>query len=338
MIQKSGRSTPMQSVAPLVLTAAILLACAQTDTRLLEEPTPTLPPTATHTPTPTATPSSTPVPSPTSLDIEGEIAFVSDRDGGYQIYLMNADGTDVRQLTHGPGENAKPAWSPDGSQIAFTSDRDGNREIYIMQSDGSGQLNFTRYPGDDHSPAWYPDGSAIAFVNNFEGSDEAVVLNLDGTLRKRIHSGIPSPQRTLCCVVWFSEDLLSFTAIDEGVGTVMSVSLSTGANFIHRDIDQVGFSECCRVDSPGDDSFLMVSVKTGVEQIYWEGGPQGGSVQLTDHSQGSYSPSWSPDGGWVVYYADDGNGYDVFVMQADELEPVNLTNHPANDLEPAWRP
>ncbi len=122
MIQKSGRSTPMQSVAPLVLTAAILLACAQTDTRLPEEPTPTLPPTATHTPTPTATPSSTPVPSPTSLDIEGEIAFVSDRDGGYQIYLMNADGTDVRQLTHGPGENAKPAWSPDGSQIAFFFD------------------------------------------------------------------------------------------------------------------------------------------------------------------------------------------------------------------------
>lgn len=327
-----------RKLAPTLVIGVALLACAQSDDLLAVEPTPTLPPTAAHTPAPTDTPSPTPVPSPTLLEINGEIAFVSDRDGSYQIYLMNADGSQLRRLTNGPGENAKPAWSPDGSQIAFTSDRDGNREIYLMQSDGSGQLNFTNYLGDDHSPTWAPDGSAIAFVNNFEGAEEVVVLELDGKLRKRIPSGLPYPQRALCCVVWFSEDLISFTSMDEGVGTVVSVSLSTGANFIHRDTDQFGYSECCRVKSPLDDSFLMISLETGVEQIYWEGGLQGGSVQLTDHSQGSHGPSWSPDGGWIVYYADDGNGYDVFVMQADELKPVNLTNHPANDLEPAWRP
>jgi len=326
----------MRKLAPSLLIGVALLACSQTDALLGEEPTSTQLPTA--TPTPTSTPSPTPVPSPKPLDIEGEIAFVSDRDGGYQIYLMSADGSQVRQLTEGPGENAKPAWSPDGSQIAFTSDRDGNREIYLMQSDGSGQLNFTNYLGDDHSPAWSPDGSAIAFVNNFEGAEEVVALELDGKLRKRIPSGLPYPQRSLCCVVWFSEDLLSFTTIDEGVGTIVSVSLSTGDNFIHRDIDEIGYSECCQVSSPLDDSFLMISLKTGVEQIYWVGGPEGGRMQLTYHSQGSHGPGWSPDGGWVVYYADDGNGYDVFVMQAAELEPVNLTNDLANDLEPAWRP
>ena len=327
-----------RKLAPSLVICVALLACAQTDDLLAVQPTPTLPPTATHTPAPTDTPSPTPVPSPTPLDSAGEIGFVSDRDGSLQIYLMSADGSGVRRLTKGPGENAQPAWSPDGSTIAFTSDRDGNREIYIMRSDGSGQLNVTNYTGDDHSPAWSPDGSAMAFVNNFEGAEEVVVLNSDGTLRKRISSGLPYPQRALCCVVWFSEDLVSFTSIDEGVGTVASVSLSTGGHFIHRDIDQFGYSECCRVYSPLDDSFLMISLQTGVEQIYWDGSPQGGSVQLTDHSQGSHGPGWSPDGQWILYYAENGGASEVFVMRTDELKPVNLTNDPARDEQPAWRP
>ena len=328
----------MRIRAACLLLGAALLACSQADALLGEEPTPTPSPTATETPSPTATPSPTPIPSATPLDVEGEIAFVSDRDGSFQIYLMNADGSDVRQLTHGPGGNAKPAWSPDGSTIAFTSDRDGNREIYIMRSNGLGQLNVTNNPDDDHAPAWSPDSSAMAFVSNFEGAEELVVLNVDGTLRKRITSGVPYPQRALCCVVWFSEDVVSFTMIDEGVGTVVSASLSTGQTILLRDVDQFGYSECCRVPSPLDDSFLIISLRSGVGQIYWEGGPQGGSVQLTSHEQGSHGPAWSPDGQWVLYYADDGAGSDVFVMRTDTLEPVNLTHSPANDLEPAWRP
>jgi Tol biopolymer transport system component len=272
------------------------------------------------------------------LAIPGELAFVSDRDGSYQIYLMNADGTQLQRLTEGPGENAKPAWSPDGSQIVFTSDRDGNREIYIMNSDGSGQRNFTNYPGDDHSPAWSPDGSSIAFVNNFEGADEVVVLELDGTLRKRIHSGLPYPQRALCCVEWFTEDLVSFTSIDEGVGTIVSASLSTGETFIHRDTDQLGYSECCRTDSPLDDSFLRISLETGVEQIYWMNSQKADVLQLTYHSEGSHGPSWSPDGGWILYYAEVDGAYEIYVMRTDELKPLNLTKNPANDFEPAWRP
>ncbi|MFV2043623.1 MAG: TolB family protein [Anaerolineales bacterium] len=315
-------------------------ACAQTGD-LPAAPTPTTPstapsPTATLSPSPTATASVEPTATPRGGS--GKIAFVSDRDGSNQIYLMNADGSGVRQLTYGPGENAKPAWSPDGLRIAFTSDRDGNREIYIMQSDGSGQLNFTNYFGDDHSPAWSPDGSAIAFVNNFEGAEEVVVLELDGTLRKRIRSGLPYPQRALCCVGWFSEDLVSFTSIDEGVGTIVSASLSTGESFIHRDIDQFGYSECCRMNSPLDDSFLMISLESGVEQIYWMNRPQADRLQLTLHSEGSHGPDWSPDGRWILYYADEKGAFEVFVMRTDEPEPVNLTNNPANDLEPAWRP
>jgi CHRD domain/WD40-like Beta Propeller Repeat len=68
----------------------------------------------------------------------GEIAFVSTRDGNSDIYVMNPDGTGQTSLIPGPDSNEQfPAFSPDGEQLAFSSDRDGNEEIYVTDLDGS---------------------------------------------------------------------------------------------------------------------------------------------------------------------------------------------------------
>ena len=67
----------------------------------------------------------------------GLIAFTSDRDGDWEIFEMNADGTEVRQLTDNNDGNFSPAWSPDGKRIAFTSDRYGDWEVFVMNADGS---------------------------------------------------------------------------------------------------------------------------------------------------------------------------------------------------------
>ena len=75
----------------------------------------------------------------------------------WDLFTMDADGTDPRNLTRTPGiVEWESNWSPDGREIVFTSDRDGNLEIYKMRPDGSGQLNLTRHPAFDLGPEWQP--------------------------------------------------------------------------------------------------------------------------------------------------------------------------------------
>jgi Tol biopolymer transport system component len=90
-----------------------------------------------------------------------QLAFVSDRDGSYQIYVMRADGTGVRRLTEFPQGAEAPAWSPDGYWLAFVAyagDGPGvsAREIYLMRADGRDQVRLTYNAFDDAQPDWQP--------------------------------------------------------------------------------------------------------------------------------------------------------------------------------------
>ncbi|RYG40495.1 MAG: hypothetical protein EOO01_27200, partial [Chitinophagaceae bacterium] len=92
-----------------------------------------------------------------------KICFQSNRTGDVEIFVMNLDGSNLRQLTHTPGYDGGPKWSPDGKKIVFPSERDQDPEIYIMDADGQNQKRLTNTPGDDSHPHWYPDGSKIIF-------------------------------------------------------------------------------------------------------------------------------------------------------------------------------
>jgi TolB protein len=91
------------------------------------------------------------------------IAFGSNRDGDCEIYVMDADGKNQRNLTENPAEDWGAAWSPDGQRIAFVSNRDGNSEIYVMDADGNNQRRLTNNPANDDSPDWFDP----AFVSVF---------------------------------------------------------------------------------------------------------------------------------------------------------------------------
>ena len=90
-----------------------------------------------------------------------QIAFTSDRDGNFEIYVMQADGSKVQRLTDSPENDAFMEWSPDGSKIVFETNRDGNFEVYVMNPDGSDQVNLTSNSANDFFGSWSPDSSSV---------------------------------------------------------------------------------------------------------------------------------------------------------------------------------
>ena len=129
------------------------------------------------------------------------IAFVSDRDSaGFDIDLMDVNGSNVVRLTTDSGNDVQPAWSPDGSRIAFASDRSSPRgigDIYVMDTTGAGVVNLTQNAASDLAPAWSPDGTKIAFMSDRDPAGFAVwVMDSDGSNPVRVSPttpcGVPS--------------------------------------------------------------------------------------------------------------------------------------------------
>lgn len=89
-------------------------------------------------------------------NIKGKISFTSERDGNFEVYIMNEDGSGQTNLTNNPADDGEPCFSSDRSKIAFESDRDGNLEVYIMNVDGSRQTNLTNNPLVDGLPCFSP--------------------------------------------------------------------------------------------------------------------------------------------------------------------------------------
>ena len=122
-----------------------------------------------------------------------QVAYMSNADGDFDIYVRTLDDRIVRKLTDAPDQDGTPVWSPDGLQIAFRSMRDTRSQIYVMNADGSNQRNISRNEYHDEHPFWSADGRRILFCSDQTTSPGArernfdiFEMNDDGTLARQI--------------------------------------------------------------------------------------------------------------------------------------------------------
>jgi Tol biopolymer transport system component len=225
--------------------------------------------------------------------LSGLIAF----DNHDDVWTMQADGADLTRLTHSPGPDFDPSWSPDGARIAFRSERSGEPEIWVMNADGTGQRRLAA----GLSPAWSPDGSLIAF----SGRAGLSMIRPDGAgLRVLPHSeGGEYPS-------WSPDgSRIAFNSNLTG-DHIMYIARADGSKVV--DLSRAG--EGWQVDwSPDGRSILFTSHRDHPDNYtdVYAMRPNGSAVRRLTHD-GAYTPAWSPDGDNIVFSAPG-----LFIMDPD---------------------
>ncbi|MGZ9164121.1 MAG: protein kinase domain-containing protein, partial [Anaerolineales bacterium] len=315
--------------------------------------TPTLVSTATIQPQgPTPTPDNTPIPVATFMGGgTGQIAFASARSGLPQIFLSNADGTTLTQLTTMENGACQPSWSPDGSQLVFISPCSRRAEffetayressLYLVNSDGTGQKSLTTVPGSDFEPAWSPDGKRIAFTSVRDGNKQIYVLDVNSLAVTRLTNANPDIESSQ--PAW-SPDGKLITYMVKRVSTYQVWAMTdTGQENVQLARNGQALWDFLPVWSPDGKTIFFNQrwsnptrpwlMKVNYEDLELEPTRLNFPVPIED-------VELSPDGLWLVFEGrDNGTGnWDIYFMTIAGSGRTRLTTDPEVDFDPAWRP
>lgn len=313
-----GRATLWAAAVAVMALLALAAACGDDEPEAgpspTAEPSPAITPLATAsplgvTPTPTVSPDvchpevTEPQPAPSgSAEPSGRIMFIRLYENDREIWVMNADGSDQQNLTNDPAPDDEADWSPDGKQIVFFSERDepGSVFLYVMDADGSNVRRLIGEPGGDVSPKWSPDGKCIAFSR----SGSLAVANADGSNVQIILDPQPATDAEPCKAGSF---VGGWSPDGQRITYYSAVLRSGGDNSFW----------VCAMDYDG--SNIEVLVEEPLDALHAE-------------------PAWSPDGRYITFRDDRDGNYEVYLLDLETGEEINVTDHPGGDIEPAWSP
>ena len=299
------------------------------------------------------------------VDAEAQIAFVSERAGNAEIYVMEADGKNPRRLTNNDFPDTNPSWSPDGRRIIFVSERNKNiaaeeapimigggiivgdmrkrPQIYVMDADGKNQQRLSNEFIAEWHPSWSPDGRRIAFTSSGAmevagGHWRIYVMDADGGNKQNLSNEgeddyYPS---------WSPDgERIAFVSIRDGRGNLdIYVMNADGSN--QQRLTENPDHEWEPSWSPDGERIAFTSsrlpdVMPADSDIYVIDADGKNRRKLTKNRSRNTDPSWSPDGKRIVFVSNRDGNYEIYVMNADGARQVRRrTKDGSEDTDPTW--
>lgn len=265
-------------------------------------------------------------PTPTA---SGVLAFASDRDGNWEIYVMDSNGQNVHNLTRNPADDTQPVWSPDGSKITFISNRDKNQEIYVMDADGQNLHNLTQNAADDNQPAWSPDGKQLAFISFRGGNAELFLMDSTGASQRLTNNSSEDSNP-----VWSPDGKqLAFESKRNGDIGIYVVDLdSRKERRLTKDRSDNRFP----VWSPDGKQIAYISDRRTKWEIFVIDLDGKNEHNLTDNPANDIDPLWSPDGKQIAFISDRRDTWEIWLMDSNGNNPDRLTSTRRTNSAPAW--
>ena len=273
-------------------------------------------PTLSHTPLPTLSP--TPLPTATPIP---RLVFQSNRDGDYDIYIMDADGSNQINLTNNAADDNYPVVSLDGSKVLFESIRDGNWEVYVMNIDGSNPQRLTNEPSSrDRLPTWSPDGEQIAFISDRDGDYDIFIMEADGgNVQQVTFNEIREGHMS-----WSANDQLVYNA-GPGGGVTWDIYTmdSDGSNI--RQLTDNSISDWAPEWSPDGRFILYLSTVGGDPAIFVMNADGSNARMLYNSEHYEWGADWSLNGSQIIFSKDENDTSSIYIMNADGTNSRKLT-------------
>lgn len=285
-------------------------------------------------------------PSEELKNLKGKIYFDSNRTGDFEIYVMNPDGTGIKNLTNSPDTDD---WlctvSPDGSKIAFmrgTLRNFDSFEIWIMDSDGSNQKRLTFNDKADGHPDFSPDGTKIVFASWRDGNEEIYIMNIDGSNQKRLtfhpaNDNDPDWSPDGSKIAFKSTRAYMDSSSDEMLDPAYEIYVmdTTGNNIQRLTYDK--YSDHDPDWSPDGSKIAFLRYIEGKGADVWLMDADGNNqINLTKTGDSWYT-SWSSDGTKIAFCSSRSDNVDIWIMNSDGSNPLQITFSYFTDEFPAWK-
>lgn len=262
----------------------------------------------------------------------GKIAFASNSDGDYDVYLANADGSDPVNVTKNGVYDAEPAVSANGKQLAYASNSGvgGDLDIYVRPVAGGDAKALTGHSGQDNDPAWSPDGKRIAFASDRDGDFEIYVVSVEGGDLVKLTSNTTDDVHP----AWSPNGLsIAFASGRDGDDEIY---VYTARTLKPAQLTSNGASDRRPSWSPDGKRIAFSSDRDLNYEIYRMEANGGDQLRLTNNGAFDSQPSWSPDGTKIAFASERPGQSRLWRMDFSGGGQKELVSSPASSENPDW--